>query len=229
MDRHGWTHRRTPRSHGDQVPAPKEYFLGCVALARGDAARSRLLFEKVRPQFETEVAATPLDSFRHAQLGLLYAYLGRKGDAIREGRRAVELTPETKDALIGPMFSGVLAMIYAQVAEADRAIASIAHLVTTPGSVGNSCYEASFTLHDLRHRWQWDPLRKDPRFQKILAGPEPKTLWQLDHAACWETHRRSSHKRPSATANNSPVDSKSETQLTIVGVRMYERRRKPSI
>jgi serine/threonine-protein kinase len=157
-----------------QVPSPKEYLLGCIALARGDAARSRLLFEKVRPQFETEVAATPLDSFRHAQLGLLYAYLGRKEDAVREGQRAVELTPETKDALIGPMFSAVLAMIYAQVAEADRAIALIERLVTTPGSVGNS-YEASLTLQDLRHRWQWDPLRKDPRFQKILAGPEPKT------------------------------------------------------
>jgi TolB-like protein len=159
------------------VPSPKEYLLGCIALARGDAARARILFEKVRPHFEKQTAATPLDSFRHAQLGLLYAYLGRKEDAVKEGQRAVELTPETKDALIGPTFSGVLAMIYAQVGEADQAIALIERLLTTPGAVGNNNFEASFTLQDLRHRWQWDPLRKDQRFQKILAGPEPKTKY----------------------------------------------------
>jgi len=34
----------------------------------------------------------------------------------------------------------------------------------------------SITLSDLRTRWEWDPLRNDPRFQKILAGPEPKTV-----------------------------------------------------
>ena len=157
-----------------EVPAPKEYLLGCIALAGGDVTRARILFEKVQPHFEKEAAATPRDSFRRAQLGLIYAYLGRKEDAIREGRRAVELTPETKDALIGPTFSGVLAMIYAQVGETDQAIALIERLLTTPGAVGSN-YEASFTLPDLRHRWQWDPLRKDPRFQKILAGPEPRT------------------------------------------------------
>jgi hypothetical protein len=108
---------------------------------------------------------------------MLYAYLGRKDDAIREGQRAVTLTPETRDRLIGPMFSAMLAMIYAQVAEADKAIALIERLLTTPAGVGSN-YEASLTLPDLRYRWQWDPLRKDPRFQKILAGPEPKTVYK---------------------------------------------------
>jgi serine/threonine-protein kinase len=156
------------------VPSPKEYFRGCIALAEGDPTRARILFEKVRPHCESQAAAIPLDSFRHSQLGLIYAYLGRKEDAIREGQRAVELTPETKDALAGVIFSTVLAKIYAQVGESERAIALIERLLTTPSAVSHN-YDGSLTLHDLRHRWQWDPLRNDPRFQKILAGPEPKT------------------------------------------------------
>ena len=156
------------------VPSPKEYLAGCIALAKGDTTRARILFEIVRPHFESQAAATPLDSFRHAQLGLLYAYLGRKEDAIREGQRAVELTPEAKDALAGVIFSTVLARIYAQVGESDRAIPLIERLLATSSAVSHN-YEGSLTLQDLRHRWQWDPLRKDPRFQKILAGPEPKT------------------------------------------------------
>jgi TolB-like protein/Flp pilus assembly protein TadD len=156
------------------VPSPTKYLLGCIALARGDATRARILFEEVRPHFESQAAANPLDSFRHAQLGLVYAYLGRKEDAIREGQRAVELTPETRDALAGVIFSCVLAKIYAQVGEADQAIALIERLLITPGPVSYNG-EGSLTLHELRRRWQWDPLRKDLRFQKILAGPEPKT------------------------------------------------------
>jgi tetratricopeptide (TPR) repeat protein len=156
------------------VPSPTKYLLGCIALARGDARRARNLFEDVRPHFESQAAANPLDSFRHSQLGLIYAYLGRKEDAIREGQRAVELTPETRDALAGIIFSCVLAKIYAQVGEAEQAISLIEHLLITPGAVSYNS-EGSLTLNDLRHRWQWDPLRKDPRFQKILAGPEPKT------------------------------------------------------
>jgi TolB-like protein/Tfp pilus assembly protein PilF len=162
------------------VPIPKEYLLGLIAMARGEAERARQFFEQVRPKLESESAAVPADSFRHAQLGLLYAYLGRKDDALREGRRAVELTPESRDHLIGPPFAGMLALICARVGEADQAIALIEHLLSVPAEAGSfgANFEANLTLADLRHRWQWDPLRNDPRFQKILAAPEPKTVYQ---------------------------------------------------
>ena len=58
--------------------------------------------------------------------------------------------------------------------ETDRAISAIERLLTTPFAVDYA--DDSITLSDLRTRWKWDPLRNDPRFQKILAGPEPKAI-----------------------------------------------------
>ena len=161
------------------VPMAKEYLLGLVALAKGEPAQARQFFEQARPKLEAEALAIPSDSFRHSQLGLLYAYLGRKDDALREGRRAVELTPESRDHLVGPPLSGILALICARVGEPDRAIELIERLLTVPAACAfNGNFEANLTMSDLRQRWQWDPLRNDPRFQKILAGPEPKTVYQ---------------------------------------------------
>jgi len=70
---------------------------------------------------------------------------------------------------------GFYALICAQVGETSEAISRIERLLTTPFAVDYA--DESITLSDLRQRWEWDPLRKDPRFQKILAGPEPKTQY----------------------------------------------------
>lgn len=155
---------------------PKNYLLGCVALARGDSAAARPLFEAALPKMEAEVAGAPLDAFRHGHLGLLFAYLGRKEDALREARQAAELLPITKDGYDGAFISALVALIHARVGENDRAIESLQHLLTTPGPV-MPFYEASITLSELRTRWQWAPLRGDPRFEKILASPEPATVY----------------------------------------------------
>ncbi len=100
--------------------------------------------------------------------------MGRSPEAIREGHRAIELMPDSKDAVFGPWMTGYLAMIYARVGEADSVLPLLEHLLASPGPVDytNCC----ITYNDLRKRWQWDPLRNNPRFQKILAGPEPKTV-----------------------------------------------------
>ena len=108
-------------------------------------------------------------------LGLLYAYMGRKSDAIREGERAVKLQPVSADHHDGPRWVCNLALIHARVGDSTKAISMIKTLLTQPGCV--SFYEASMSIWDLRLRWQWDPLRKDTRFQKILAGPEPVTVY----------------------------------------------------
>ena len=158
------------------TPLPKDYLLGCVALARGDEARARKLLESARPEMESDAAVFPKDVFRQAQLGLLYAFLGRKEDAIRQGRHATELVPESKDALFGPCISGMLALIYARSGEPKQALDLIERLLTVPGPV-TQVFDACITQNDLRLRWQWDPLRSDPRFQKIVAGPEPKTIY----------------------------------------------------
>ncbi|HEX8279873.1 MAG TPA: tetratricopeptide repeat protein [Chthoniobacterales bacterium] len=156
------------------TPFSKSYLLGCVALARGDEAAARPHFEAAVPAMEAEVASAPLDAFRHGHLGLLYAYLGRKDDALREGRRAAEMLPVSKDGYDGTFVSALLALIYARTGETQQAIDLLERLLTTPGPV-MPFYEASITFTELRTRWQWAPLRNDPRFQQLTSGAEPKT------------------------------------------------------
>jgi Tetratricopeptide repeat len=126
------------------------------------------LFELARPNFEKAVEEAPLSADRHANLGWFYAFAGRKNEAIREGRRAVELKPESKDAVDGAIMNCYLALIYARVGENDLAISLIERLLKTPGAVDSVDY--SITVNDLKYRWEWDPIRNDPRFQRLIAG-----------------------------------------------------------
>ena len=152
------------------APVPKTYLEGCIWLGRGQNAGAQEFFEIARPSMEAETIAHSNDALRHARLGLLYAYMGKKTDAIREGKRAVQLTPVSKDAIDGHQWLCNLALIHARVGNADKAIALIEALLRQPGCV-SPLNEASMSLSELRLRWQWDPLRSDPRFQKILATP----------------------------------------------------------
>jgi TolB-like protein len=149
-------------------PVTKSFLQGCVAAARGDSARAKLLFEAALPHAENEVKEHPETATRHAQLGIVYADLGRKEDALREGRRALELLPESKDAYYGVDISNMFALICARLGDGDQAIPLIERLLRTPRGV---------VLQDLRFSPDWDPLRNDPRFQKILASPEPKVSY----------------------------------------------------
>jgi TolB-like protein/Tfp pilus assembly protein PilF len=158
--------------HSDGQPIPKSFFRGCVALARGDPSTAKTSFDAALPLFEAAVRESPATGLRHANLGLLYSFMGRKDDAIREGRRAVELEPESRDVLNAPWMRGFLAMIYARVGEANSSIELLESLLTSPGQVDNT--NCSISYNDLRQRWQWDPLRNDPRFQKLLAQSESK-------------------------------------------------------
>jgi tetratricopeptide (TPR) repeat protein len=158
------------------VALPKSYLQACVDLVRGDAAKSQAEFEAARPAIEKLAADSPQDATRHAQLGLLYAFVGRKEDALREGKRAMELKPITRDIIDGAIIEGFYALICARAVETDEAITRIERLLTTPFAVDYA--DESITLSDLRTRWEWDPLRNDPRFQKILASPEPKTIYK---------------------------------------------------
>ena len=156
--------------------APKTYYQGRLALARGDIESAKRYFAAVRPDTEKRVRDNPDAAERHAGLGLLYAYMQRKDDAIREGRRAVELEPESQNAFHGAALAANLALVYSLLGESDQAITLIERLLSTPGPVQCSDFPSNITLADLRLRWEWDPLRYNPRFQKILAGPEPKTV-----------------------------------------------------
>jgi TolB-like protein/class 3 adenylate cyclase/Tfp pilus assembly protein PilF len=156
-------------SYTGESSTPRSFFEGSIALAQGDIAGAQKYFEDAQPVFENAVKEAPLSAIRHANLGWLYAFMGRKEDAIREGRRAVELKPESKDAVDGVIVNCYLALIYARVGEKDLAFQLLERLLKTPGAVDSVDY--SITINDLKHRWEWDPIRSDPRFQKLLEQP----------------------------------------------------------
>ena len=149
----------------------KNFLEGCTYLAQGDHVNAEMKFEQARPAFESAVKEAQGNAERHAILGWLYAFMGRKEDAIREGRRAVELKPRSKDALDGALMESYLALIYARVGENDFAIPLIERLLNTPGAVDSADY--SITVNDLKYRWEWDPIRDDPRFKQLIAKTKP--------------------------------------------------------
>ena len=99
-------------------------------------------------------------------LGVVDAVLGNKQDAIREGERAVELLPVSKNSLEGPMLIQYLAVIYAWTGEKDRAIERLSEATRLPGS--------HVTYGNLHLSPLWDPLRGDPRFEAIFVSLAPK-------------------------------------------------------
>ncbi len=164
----------------DDFPAaggvPRTYYQGRLARARGDIESAQRCLASVRADAEKWVRDNPDSAERHGYLGLLFAYMQRKEDAIRESRRAVELEPENQNAFHGAINAANLALVYSLVGEPDQAITLIERLLSTPGPIQCADFPHNMTLADLRLRWEWDPLRSNPRFQKILAGPEPKTV-----------------------------------------------------
>jgi serine/threonine-protein kinase len=108
---------------------------------------------------ERLVREAPDDPYRHAHLGAVLAGLGRKEDAVNQGKKAVELLPESEDAFAGPQATAALAEIYAWVGEPDEAFRLLDHLLTVPNGL---------TVPTLKLDPSWDPLRKDPRFQALI-------------------------------------------------------------
>jgi serine/threonine-protein kinase len=114
---------------------------------------------------EADLARWPDDAKTIMMLAFVHVALGRKEDALREGRRAVGLLPISKDAYDGPILATNLAAIYAQVGEPDLALEQLATLVEVPNGP---------TRGTLRAEPEWDSLRDDPRFEKMVASLAPK-------------------------------------------------------
>src|SRR4030095_16485687 len=124
--------------HGETVsyftpaPCPKAFLEGRLYLYQNDKERAEGAYEKQRSVAEKLVRDVPNDPTRHGQLGAVLAGLGLKEDAITEGRKAVELLPESEDAYDGPKATAALAEIYAWVGEHDEALRLIDHLLQVP-------------------------------------------------------------------------------------------------
>ncbi|HEY5992237.1 MAG TPA: tetratricopeptide repeat protein, partial [Candidatus Udaeobacter sp.] len=140
-------------------PCPKAFLEGRLYLYQGDKEKAQAAFEQARIVAERLVRDAPDDARRHTQLGAVLAGLGRKEEAINEGKKAVELLPESEDAFAGPQVTAALAEIYAWVGEPDEAFRLIDHLLGIPNGL---------TIPILKLDPTWDPLRKDPRFQALI-------------------------------------------------------------
>jgi TolB-like protein len=149
----------------DGYAFPNSWYKGLVARAHGDIDTAQHAFEEAGRVVEVDLARWPDDVKTIMMLAFIHVALGRKEDALREGRRAVGLLPISKDAYDGPILATNLAAIYAQVGESDLALEQLATLVEVPNGP---------TPGTLRTEPQWDALRGDPRFEKIVASLAPK-------------------------------------------------------
>ena len=127
----------------------------------GQPEQAAAYYDLARVEQEELVENNPDDYVAHSNLGIAYAGLGRREEAIREGKLAVEINPLSKDALYGPMLILNLAEIYTLLGEQDAAIDQLEVLLSIPS-------ELSVPL--LKLDPQWDPLREHPRFKALLAG-----------------------------------------------------------
>jgi tetratricopeptide (TPR) repeat protein len=140
---------------------PESLADGQIARARGDEQKALAVFEAAREKWDATWGEKPKDEEYFKEASILDAGLGRKEDAIREARRAVDLMPIAKDSYWGPQVVADLALVYAWTGERDRALEHLEIVATIP---------AGPTYGDLRFNPCWDDLRSDPRFDKIVAA-----------------------------------------------------------
>jgi tetratricopeptide (TPR) repeat protein len=141
---------------------------GLLARTRKDEARAHAAFTKARLEQEKIVQAQPDYGPALCVLGLIDAALGRKEEALREGRRAIELLRVDKDSVTGSQMLVYFAMIAAWAGEKDTALQYLAANGQSQGGNQVATY-GMLKLHPF-----WDPLRGDPRFEKIVASLAPK-------------------------------------------------------
>jgi len=149
----------------ESVGFPRGWCEGRFALLRGDTPAAKTAFTAARKELEKAVREQPDNAQALIALGMVDAALGQTKDAIREGRRAIELFPVSKDAIDGSLLMEYLAAIYATSGKADAAIDQLAATAKIPGHLNYG---------ELRLDPIWDPLRRDPRFDKIVASLAPK-------------------------------------------------------
>jgi tetratricopeptide (TPR) repeat protein len=146
----------------ENVHFPRPFAEGVIARMTGDEHKAQLAFAAARAEQEKTVKAQPDYAPTWCVLGVIDAALGRKEEALRESRRAVELLPVEKDSINGLVMIKYLAMSAAWVGDKDLACEQLATAVRYPTSGLDLSYG------ELKLMPWWDALRGDPRFEKIL-------------------------------------------------------------
>lgn len=148
------------------VNMPRRLYLAWVYQATGDTAKARSIYVELRDRMQSEIAQHPDDPDLHMTQGVAAAGLGLKDEAITQGREVTTLLPVSRDATSGPAYLGWLAQLYVRVGENGQAIDLLRQLIAIR-SAGGVISPALLKLDPV-----WDPLRKDPRFRKLIADGE---------------------------------------------------------
>jgi serine/threonine protein kinase/tetratricopeptide (TPR) repeat protein len=143
----------------------RHFVEGIIARLENNEGKAHAAFIAARAEQEKIIDAQPDYAPPLCVLGLIDAALGRKEKALGEARRAVELLPVEKDAMNGPLMTKYSAMIAAWVGEKDLACQQLATTIHDRGFV---------SYGQLKLYPFWDPLRGDPRFEKIVSSLAPK-------------------------------------------------------
>jgi TolB-like protein/Tfp pilus assembly protein PilF/predicted Ser/Thr protein kinase len=149
----------------DQVQFNRAFVEGLIARMTNDEQKAQSAFTAAHAEQEKIIAAQPDFGPSWCVLGMIDAGLGRKEEALREGRRALELLPVEKDALVGQYLVRYFAVIAAWVGEKDLACDQLAIAVRPPSNV---------RYGELKLMPWWDPLRGDPCFEKIVDSLAPR-------------------------------------------------------
>jgi len=152
----------------DAIILSRSFGEGLLARMTKDEARARAAFEAARAQQEKIVQAQPDYGPALCVLGLIDAALGRKHLALDEGRRAIALMPVEKDVTIGSRVLQYFAITAAWAGEKELALQQLEAGLRAPVASLMLSYGALKLLPF------WDPLRGDPRFEKIVASLAPK-------------------------------------------------------
>jgi serine/threonine protein kinase/tetratricopeptide (TPR) repeat protein len=150
----------------ENVVFSRPFVEGLIARMTNDDAKAQSAFIAARVEQEKITGAEPNYGPALCVLGLIDAGLGRKEEALREGRRAVDLLPVKKDAVGGAEIVKYLAAIAASVNDKDLACEQLAIVATRPSPI---------SYGQLKLLPFWDPLRSEPRFEKIVSSLLPKS------------------------------------------------------
>jgi TolB-like protein/class 3 adenylate cyclase/Tfp pilus assembly protein PilF len=149
----------------DEASVPREYCVGRTAWLFGDKVLAQTALTAARAIFERTTREQSDYAQGWSYLGLTDSILGRCDEAIREGKRAIEILPFTKDSWTGSIWVTYLAEIYARCGDKDAALQQLKTAAELPTGI---------TYGELKSSPDWDSLRSDPRFEQIVASLAPK-------------------------------------------------------